>query len=535
MPWEIVILTLSEVEGEDLLPLRSAETLNACSVGDRQILPVRLCRYVLILSVLIAGAATAHAQRRVFAHYMLTNQDYQADTDPTQEAKIASYQREIREAQSLSIDGFALNAGGWLKQPYYIRYAAQMFEAAARLDNGFKLTFSIDLCCGNNAADAEDMMRRFANNPRYAHVYFKYQGKFVLTTFAGDKQGPEFWKQIKTDLLTGSHPSTTSFPNVLAQAGGPPRNSPLEIFLVTAFFWGGELPSRAAVEQGMNQWKTLIDGSFYWGIAGVPDSHDPRDQIPSSEAYASVVHAAGKLYMAPVAPQFWGANANRYYEYSGGAGMRSLWMDAINVSHPDWVEIITWNDFIEGTYISPLDDPNRHPGANYLTSSGIPLETQGYFHSHAAAADLMRYFIRWYKTGQQPAITTDIIYWFYRTQSAKAGAGVPPVTNKYGPVADVIYITANITAPATLRVRSGKLITSIRVPAGSHDVSVPFTTGSTPFFELLRDNHIILRGSGRDEIQSSPRFNDFYYSTGELTSPPRNAAHRRNNPAHIVK
>ena len=70
--------------------------------------------------------------------------------------------------------------------------------------------------------------------------------------------------------------------------------------------------------------------------------------------------------MAPICLQFWGANANRYYEYSGAAGMRALWMDAIHVTHPEWVEIITWNDFIEGTYVSPIDDPNKYPGANFL-------------------------------------------------------------------------------------------------------------------------------------------------------------------------
>jgi len=32
-----------------------------------------------------------------------------------------SYQREIRQAQAIGVDGFALNAGGWLKEPRYIR------------------------------------------------------------------------------------------------------------------------------------------------------------------------------------------------------------------------------------------------------------------------------------------------------------------------------------------------------------------------------------------------------------------------------
>src|SRR5580692_6436445 len=92
-------------------------------------------RWALVLLALSLLAGTqVQAQRMVFAHYMLTNQDYQGNT--SQEAKIAAYEREIKEARALGIDGFALNAGGWLQQPSYIEYAAQMFEAAARLNDG---------------------------------------------------------------------------------------------------------------------------------------------------------------------------------------------------------------------------------------------------------------------------------------------------------------------------------------------------------------------------------------------------------------
>src|SRR5580698_8801420 len=91
---------------------------------------VTAMRLVLCICAILLAVPRLPAQRLVFAHYMLTNQDYQGDSDPTQELKIASYEREILEAQAIGIDGFALNAGGWLHQSYYIRYAAQMFEAA---------------------------------------------------------------------------------------------------------------------------------------------------------------------------------------------------------------------------------------------------------------------------------------------------------------------------------------------------------------------------------------------------------------------
>jgi hypothetical protein len=46
-------------------------------------------------------------------------------------------------------------------------------------------------------------------------------------------------------------------------------------------------------------------------------------------------------------------------------------------------------------------------------------------------------------------------------------AGTPPVQNKYGPVADVIYITANLTEPATLKVDTGGQSRLISLPEGS--------------------------------------------------------------------
>src|ERR1700735_3105446 len=126
------------------MPCTVITTKNLCGYWGASRLWGRVVLALLGMSLLAGGKASA--QRMVFAHYMLANQDYQSNTSP--EAKIAAYEREIQEARALGIDGFALNTGGWLQQPYYIEYAAQMFEAAARLDNGFKLMFSPDMCCG---------------------------------------------------------------------------------------------------------------------------------------------------------------------------------------------------------------------------------------------------------------------------------------------------------------------------------------------------------------------------------------------------
>jgi glucan endo-1,3-alpha-glucosidase len=285
----------------------------------------------LLLTFVFGLRSSAQESRRmVFAHYLVTNQDYQDNS--TSEAKVQAYIKEIQQAQAIGIDGFALDVGSWLSSgvgaEYYIAYSSQMFEAAARLKSGFKLMFSADFCCGNQASDAEDMMRRFVNYPRFADVYFKHDGKYVLTTFAGDALGVATWQTIKSDLATGANPSTgtvdPSWASTTIAVTGPPTNAPIRIFLVPAFFaaFGGELPTQSQIQSGFSAWKSEVDGLFYWGIAGVPGSGGPLDQIPSSEAYAAVLHRAGKVYMAPIALQFWGADAARYFEYSGYQGMR---------------------------------------------------------------------------------------------------------------------------------------------------------------------------------------------------------------------
>ena len=475
---------------------------------------------LLILISLLGAAARAQTPastpvaqgRTVFAHYMVTNEDYQDDSDPTQEKKIASYQREIRQAQAMGIDGFALNVGGWFREPYYIRYTAQIFEAAYRLHSGFKLMFSADMCCGNQMDDVADMMRRFAGNSRYREVYFQHDGKFVLTTFAGDKFGPATWLKMRRDLLRGTDPSTKAMPEVLAPAGKAPSNAPLKTFFVPAFFWGGETPKRADIEAGLSIWAPAIDGAFYWGIAGVPGG-PALDLQQSSLAYAHALHAAGKLYMAPVCAQFWGSNANRYYEYSGAAGMRRLWQAAIT-GNADWVEIITWNDFIEGSYISPIDDPNAYPNANHIDASHIPSDTLGYFHSHSGMSDLVKYFVSWYKHGVPPPITKDEVFYFYRTQPLKVDATTPPVDHIYGDAADRIYVTANLTAAARLVVHSGSHVTTKQLAAGSHDVEVPLEVGKAPTFELLRGSKQIAVGTGPSPVDAHPKYRDLYYATG---------------------
>ena len=69
---------------------------------------------------------------------------------------MVSYEREIREAQSMALMA-SRPMWAMVREPYYIRYTAQMFEAAYRLHSGFRLTFSDVL--RDQMDDVEDMLR----------------------------------------------------------------------------------------------------------------------------------------------------------------------------------------------------------------------------------------------------------------------------------------------------------------------------------------------------------------------------------------
>ena len=78
--------------------------------------------------------------KKVFAHYMLCCGSF----GETPEA----YEKDIRLAQKMGIDGFALNVGGWRLNPAYKDRMAAMFAAAKTLNTNFKLFISADMCWG---------------------------------------------------------------------------------------------------------------------------------------------------------------------------------------------------------------------------------------------------------------------------------------------------------------------------------------------------------------------------------------------------
>jgi glucan endo-1,3-alpha-glucosidase len=421
----------------------------------------------LALLFTVARPARAGGPHYVFAHYMVCYSTYGQN--------LQGYKRDIQEAQASGIDGFALDMPEYIGSDWY--YATNLeliYEAAEQLGTGFKLFFSVEM---TNSTSIVQMISAYAGRTNT----FRYGGKVVVSTYG----------QNSADWSNGVFV--------------PLRNQGISVFFIP-HFWPNpvqELPSYRDVVNILATYSNILDGLYWFGAAGLPSQLG----ICNSN-YNLAAHQAGKTFMACYSPHYWGCAqpsiGRRYFESDGGEGTITQWT-AIITNQPDWVEITTWNDFNESTYISPINNPGQ-----YEAQVQTP-----YRYCHAGYLELARHYIAWFKTGQEPPITQDALFYFYRTHGKNLAASNTndiPVSWFIGDIADVIYNTVFLTAPAQLVVVSGTNQTTNSLPAGISNVRTPFAPGSQTF-KLERNGKVVLSVSGPPIISQITNY-DFFPASG---------------------
>ena len=417
-------------------------------------------------------------EKKVFAHYMVCC--------PTAggSAALDDYKREIEEAQKRGIDGFALNCGGWKKrEPHYHARTLLMYEAAKQLGTDFQLFVSLD---GEALTELQDVVRTLKDHPNQ----FRHDGRPVLSTFGG-QSGDDHVEGRR--LIRAAHDEGTLF---------------------VPFYYPNpnmtELPTEAHVAQLVRDFPE-VDGYFFFGGAG------PAEQIARCNAiHAAAWRGLGKVFMAGITPYYRGSRGNfRCFETRGFEGMAQEWEGAIR-SDATWVELVTWNDWGESTYLAPFGQPSGtslwggHFGGKML--------------SHVAYLDASRYYIEWFKTGKPPAISKDELFYFYRLHPASLPITVNPADETGGhgrpqgadALLDHLFVTVFLTAPAQLTLHSGDTSKVFDLPAGVHHVSMPFASGIQRFV-LQRDGRPVFDKTGEHEISSTDaatRCNVFSGSAG---------------------
>lgn len=421
-----------------------------------------LCPLSLLLMTL--PDALASSPHYVFAHYMVCYALY-GDS-------LGAYRQEIQDAQAAGIDGFALNVGEWNGPDTYYKTRVEMiYEAAESLTNGFKLFFSVDMA---NTNDIVQMVSAYANRSNS----FYYNGKLVLSTFNGNSLN---WTNGVLEPLAAQGINVFFIPNFITEGGT----------------WQ-TLPQGAAAL--VTKYGSFIDGLFPFA-AGLPN-----DIVYEDSAYLQACRTNGKVCMAGCSPTYWGCAqptvGRPYFESQGGAGVVTQW-NWIIANQPDWVEIITWNDLNESTYVVPLSQPNQY------------YQSPPQRFSHAGYLELMKHYIRWYKSGIEPAIATDGLFYFYRTHSTNIVASSTndvPVTVFMGPVQDAICTTVALTAPAELQVTSGGNVKKFSVPSGISSLEMPFKPGAQNF-ALIRNGKLLASSRGPD-IVTHIQYYDYFTAGG---------------------
>jgi hypothetical protein len=237
-------------------------------------------------------------------------------------------------------------------------------------------------------------------------------------------------------------------------------------FVPVFLSWQGSIEAFAPISYGISAWGTATAAS-----ASVMQA-DP-DIVQS---------AYGKMFMMPINLQQYRPKNFTDWEAGNSAAFRNGWMSAIN-GDADWVQLVTWNDFSESSQISPYTDATlrRDIGTGYY--------------------DMNAFFATWFLTGQKPAITHDVLYYFYRREPSTAAGPAQSQLNKIvtGTAENHIELVAFLTAPGTLKITIGGKTYTQSASAGIASFKIPAQPG-VPLFTLSRNGTDVFSFKGGVQI-----------------------------------
>lgn len=220
---------------------------------------------------------------------------------------------QIDLAKTAGIDAFALNmANNDSTNDVQLPLA---FSAAQQ--KGFKLFFSFDYA--GNGAWSKATVKSMITNYGSKTEYFKRGSQPLVSTFEGTGSAGD-WSEIKTAT---------------------------KCFFIPDWSSVGAYPA-VSLANG------VADGLFSW------DAWPKGDQDMTTYPDASYHDALnGKPYMMPVSPWFY-TNLPGYsknWVWRGDDLWFDRWQQILSIDNPpDYVQIISWNDYGESHYIGPLDD-----------------------------------------------------------------------------------------------------------------------------------------------------------------------------------
>ncbi|UPJ74481.1 glycoside hydrolase family 71 protein [Bradyrhizobium sp. 187] len=428
-----------------------------------------------IVAILASSAGAVEAPRRaVLAHYMV------CCARAGLNASVDDLDSEISLAESYGIDGFVLNGGWYARYPANAALVDRMFKAAER-HKSFGLVFSFD------QSESEEAVQMVTAYGRHSNMMTK-DGRVVVS---GWWQTPRWVKDVKDALAARGIPSFMT----------PQLKYP----------WRPEI-GFAPETSDVNAARSLLnevpelDGYFYFG-AGSPAATVSN----SIEGIAKLARSHDKLFMCGVSAFYRGfQNNSRVFETDGFSGMRERWMKAIE-SKADWIQLVTWNDWSEATYLQPFDRPLTSvwniPGWQNLPD-------------HSGFLGASRYYINWFKHGRRPALQSDTLFYFYQLHANEAQGIVDFRTMERGrpkfweKLTNKFHLAAFLTHPLAVTIKIGAFSYDVELPEGDSVTSVPLSLGKVEVIQHTRTGDISIQLPL--SVGANADIGNFNYFTGQL-------------------
>jgi len=315
------------------------------------------------------------------------------------------------------------------------------------------LDMSIQPCA--SPTDADNLYNTFVG-PYVGHPnQYMYQGKVLVSTFAGES----------CDFGLGS-----------VEAGWNYFTSKATMFFLPAF---NTDPATAAAN-------SALDGLFSWNSAW---AYQPVDEAVLDWAVLSVL--GGKAYMAAVSPAFFTHYSPESYDKnwlypSDNFWFPNRWAQIVAERDSfDLVELVTWNDYGESSYVGPLDGA-QPPGTTWATGF-----------DHTPFLDIASYYISAFKAGGVPQITQDSVFIWSRPHPKDAAAPDPIGRPTYADTTeDSISCLVFATAAGTLQLSAGSSSQTFAVSAGVNQFVMPMVPGSGMKAGLSRNGQIVVTADG---------------------------------------
>ncbi|KIY50811.1 glycoside hydrolase family 71 protein [Fistulina hepatica ATCC 64428] len=389
----------------------------------------------------------------VFAHFMNQNSYSYSQSD---------WENDIKSAQAVGIDGFALNTAGLDYEPGKISLA---FAAAEELS--FNLFLSFDMSYTWTVDDIVSNITAYASSSSM----YTWNDSVLVSTYTPSSEGAtgvlypnDFYEEVKSNL------EANGTPVVFAPALTYYRDPSIASTLLTNF------PS--------------VDGFLNWW--SWPDDVDANLTTATDMAYQAVIDEQGK------GPYIMGVSPWQFKDISGDGSWVELsdtlwhyrWEQVVNDVQPDMVEILTWNDYGESTYISEIN-------TNVDLGTDAPNYVDGY--NHSAWREVAEYYIEYFKNGSAPEIDTDKVVFWYRTYPKNITcSGGQTVQNSDFPV-DAVFAMALLTEDAEVTVALGtgnSATTTATAGISMHTVAFPDEDEQIPYVAITRNGETVADGYG---------------------------------------